>query len=334
MSQLRATLTLETLRCHAESEPSGHSEPYLWTTFFWTDVNTVGLNISHIATLTPSPSGRGLFPNDVKAGDVLPIPAVIGRKSLVLDDGNIGFMLFGCLVVLLEQNETSEDAIHFGHLAYGEAVSEALNEHLSPRLVELSRLPADDREAALTEIEKEIQKDVSAAVESAVAKSSSSFIEFLFTTHDQLVDFASISFDASRLNDLSSQAELFSLRFQKTFPGQFQEHEQDYEIVGRLRVDPFQAPRPEACQLQLDAFDAAVKALKGVDDELKALMSELSTATGADRAVIIADIKHVKENVRPLAVAGVSQAKVAYDQCKGSLLVAPSFSELSPIVPA
>jgi hypothetical protein len=117
MPQL-VTFRLNQLRCIVESDAHGGSEPYLWVTYFIVD----GRNIAQpepVATLTPVYDAfRREFPDNVRDGQVINVPPFIANFSAQVDPGPLNFMMVGCVVLLLEEDESPDKAMRAGRNAY------------------------------------------------------------------------------------------------------------------------------------------------------------------------------------------------------------------------
>lgn len=126
LDPLSVTITLDSLICHSKgNDPGPRAEPYLWAVFFKVDGTTATLSdpdltLSGAGFTAPTPGDHGdLGVREVAAGQILPIPAAIGRfqttltaipvseaiQTLGVADHVAGAV--GVLCVLMEQDWTS-----------------------------------------------------------------------------------------------------------------------------------------------------------------------------------------------------------------------------------
>lgn len=166
-------LKLANIHCTDEGDSIGSAEPYLWTVFFKIDGDTVHvdntLTLQGTATVvTTFGNHRDLIARDVDAGDNIPIPPAIGEFSTVVKPipvnpvpGTTLAGVVGCIVVLLEQDETPNAAVAQGHVALNQAVQSALDE-LIPTLNFGHQSPTDDDIKKLTDkVGKKVEDAIS-----------------------------------------------------------------------------------------------------------------------------------------------------------------------------
>ncbi len=166
-------IKLDKIHCVDEGDFIGSAEPYLWTVFFKIDGDTVhvdsSLTLQGTATVVSTHGNHGnLGVHDVSAGDDVPIPPALGEFSTVLKPIPVDLLpdrtlsgVIGCIVVLLEEDETPLHAVQEGHAALNQAVQTALDE-LIPTLNFLHQEPTDAEIKALTD-------KVGKAVEDAIS---------------------------------------------------------------------------------------------------------------------------------------------------------------------
>ena len=135
MNDLKVDLKLDRIHCYDEGDGPGDAEPYLWTVFWKVDGDTVVVNtdgpappfVQGFPTVVGTPGNHGnLGTSDVDEGDDVSIPAIIGEYHTTMKPiplttpfgsvTDVGGML-GCVVVLMEEDFTSDDAIQRGHEA-------------------------------------------------------------------------------------------------------------------------------------------------------------------------------------------------------------------------
>jgi hypothetical protein len=145
---MRWMINLNPLDCHDEGDGIGDAEPYLWTIFFKCDGSTLSVSdagrIEGSAVIFPTPGSHGnLHDDDVDAGDsvfipselgsfadsVVPIPVAPAIQPLLGQQDLPGF--FGVVVVLMEEDNVTDDGAEAGHVALNAAVQSAIDRVLS-----------------------------------------------------------------------------------------------------------------------------------------------------------------------------------------------------------
>ena len=176
MDSLKVKFNLANIKCFDEGDGNGNAEPYLWTVFFKIDGDTVSVNnqfmLQGTATVIGKPGNHNnlnVSDEGVDAGDVVPIPTSIGVFETILKPIPINLLpgktiggVAGCIAVLMEEDSTPDDAVAKGHQALNKSVQDALN-GLIPTLG-LGKEDITDEEV------KELEKKITFAVESAIAK--------------------------------------------------------------------------------------------------------------------------------------------------------------------
>lgn len=169
---------IENILCLDEGDGFGLAEPYLWTVFFKIDGETCKVNAAlrlegRATVITTSGNHGDLLRAEVDVWDNVPIPSTLGLwqtrlKPIYLDvpicDIDHAPGLIGCLVILLEEDFTPNDAIAQGHEALNQAVQQELDS-LIPTLGFFHREPTDEE---IEEISNHIGDRVTAAIESNV----------------------------------------------------------------------------------------------------------------------------------------------------------------------
>ncbi|MBS0447957.1 MAG: DUF3892 domain-containing protein [Proteobacteria bacterium] len=168
-------LELTNLHCYDEGDSIGSAEPYLWTVFFKIDGDSVHidntLTLRGTATVVATVGNHGdIGPGGVGAGDDIPIPASLGRFETTVKpiplDVPIGSLVdfpgtVGCIIVLLEQDSTSDDAVAAGRAALTSAVQDALDTMI-PTLNVLHTAPTQEELDAMTaQIGKAVEDAIS-----------------------------------------------------------------------------------------------------------------------------------------------------------------------------
>jgi hypothetical protein len=132
---------------------------YLWTVYFTIggleayvdDSNLKNIHLAGGAVVVGSPGNHGDLGdpgNSAKAGTI-PIPSDIGEYRIGLlpiplkSDPNVvyPYSVFGCLVLLMGQEDTPSDAVYAGYLTLRTALATALND-LIPTLSGMKRQPS------------------------------------------------------------------------------------------------------------------------------------------------------------------------------------------------
>ncbi|MBO9700608.1 MAG: hypothetical protein J7604_10395 [Sporocytophaga sp.] len=142
-NNLKVKFHFDRLHCHDEADGWGNAEPYMWTVFFKIDGTTCRLNDSLMlegtATIFTTHGSHGnLGDSDVDAGDTVPIPSAIGFKEMTLTPIPVPDIVkklgtddvpavAGCIVVLMEEDNVSDDGAEAGHHALNAGVQQALN---------------------------------------------------------------------------------------------------------------------------------------------------------------------------------------------------------------
>ncbi len=187
-NSLSVIFELERLKCFEEADGWGSAEPYMWTVFFKIDGTTCRLNNSLMlegsATIYTTPGSHGnLNNNDVDGGETVQIPSVIGYREMTLTPipvpdfvKNMGTddapAVAGCIVVLMEEDNVSDDGAEAGHRALNQAIQNALD-NLIPTLGAFNQEISDDDINNLT-------SQVQSRVEDAI-KNQQNFFENLWS---------------------------------------------------------------------------------------------------------------------------------------------------------
>ena len=247
MQDLNVELKLERIRCHDEGDGPGSAEPYLWVVYFKVDgetlvVNSDGPNPAFLQgppTVVPTPGNHGnLGVNDVDEGDEFPVPAIIGEYRTVMKPiplttplaaiTEVGGMV-GCLVVLMEEDNTPASAIARGHEALDSAVRDRLAEFLGTLSISKQE-PTDEDIAALSD-------QIGDAVQSAIGDGVS-VLQWIgaLGTMDAQVGSAVFRFSHSGLESSGGAPIPFSHRW---------DNEGDWELFGHIRATAI--PRRDNC---------------------------------------------------------------------------------------
>jgi hypothetical protein len=177
--QMRWTINLNPLECHDEGDGIGDAEPYLWTVFFKCDGSTLSVSdagrVEGDAVIFPTPGSHGnLHDDDVDEGDtvfipselgnfndsVIPIPVAPAIQPLLGQEDLPGF--FGLVVVLMEEDNVTDDGAEAGHQALNAAVLIAINQVLRSLGAGHTVITPEDIESVTAGIEDAVKDAIKA----------------------------------------------------------------------------------------------------------------------------------------------------------------------------
>ena len=310
-----ATIELPTLRCHEQWDGNGLSEPYLWTAFFWADISTIGTSLKVRVTVPlSSQTLRDRFPNAVQNGQDIIIPPEVGRLSVRLDDGGSNKVMLGALVVLLEQDDTPDNAIKRGHDAFRQSVDFQLNKYVDEHIDELMvRIPTFEE---LEAIASAIQKATTSAI-----KSQLSLAQKLFGNQDDFLGYTFALLLGSQVTNPNGNNLVFPLIEKDEFqPGNFgqpvQVGHQSYEIIGgRITVEPFV---PDPCASQVLAFNRARTAVEQIQQRISRLQEQLRDASFTEKQDLLNEIREIRATELPPALDAVQLAQEQLTACRNA----------------
>lgn len=267
MTDLNIEFKLDRIHCHDEGDGPGNAEPYLWTVFFKVDGDTLVVNsdgpaapfLQGAPTVVGTPGNHGnLGTTDVDEGDDVAVPAIIGEYRTIMKPiplttpflglSEVGGMI-GCIVVLMEEDNTSNSAIALGHEALDRTVRDKLAEVLGTLSISKTE-PTEEDIAALT-------TQIGDAVESAIGHGVS-VLDWIaaFGNMDDQVGSALFRFSHKQLEESGGVAIPFSRRW---------DSEGDWELFGHIKATPIRRPESKCCE------------------ELKRKIKELERALAEDR---------------------------------------------------
>ncbi|HEV2862476.1 MAG TPA: hypothetical protein VGX48_15795 [Pyrinomonadaceae bacterium] len=269
----QVTLHLNQLRCIVESDAQGGSEPYLWVTYFVVD----GRNITQpepVFTNTPVFNDfRREVPDNVRDGQVVNVPPFLANFSAEVDPGPLNFMMVGCLVVLLEEDETPDGAIFAGRNAFATGIHQELNKLIKERIRTLERGPVTDEEV------KAIRDAIEPKVESAI-RSRLSLRQKLFGNQDDVLGFAHVTFIG---DEIQSKDFEFPELAERGGGNRF-------VLSGRLGVAPVGPPPFDPCADRRAGVQDKRDQLNGLNIRLRSLQQELQTAPPQAKPAIVKQI--------------------------------------------
>ncbi|MBB3281868.1 hypothetical protein [Mitsuaria sp. BK037] len=249
MNDLNVVLKIDRVLCRDEGDGPGNAEPYLWTVFFKADGDTLVVNtdgpsppfLQGAPTVVGTPGNHGnLGTTDVDEGDSVPVPAIIGEyrtilKPIPLTSPLLGMTevggMIGCIVVLMEADETPNSAIALGH--------EALDRNVRDRLAEvLGTLSISKTEPSQEDIDA-MTSQIGDAVESAIGRGVS-VLDWIvgFGNMDDQIGSAVFRFSHLQLQNSGAAPIPFSRRWKK---------EGDWELSGRISAVPIPRPESKCC---------------------------------------------------------------------------------------
>lgn len=144
MNSLNLTMRLQNIHCFKTGEER-IAEPYLWAVFFKLDGDTVVINENLMLEGTATIFGThgfqsNLFGRSAGAGDNLPVPPPIGeyrttlRPIPLINPLHLGSLsvsevaaVCGCLVILMEEDNTPNSAVEAGYQQLVTSLRDALN---------------------------------------------------------------------------------------------------------------------------------------------------------------------------------------------------------------
>ena len=273
-------------------------QPYIWPVAIWIDNNTLAKpELVDVGTLAIG-NARVVIKSEMGPGDTADIPASVGVLRRRSEDGLSIFRLI-LVVALWHENETPEDAMRAGFQAFSSELRAAVAENLF------------DLYAANSEQEKEII----AAIETRVRNRVASAIRDGLTAWEKArVLLGLLHLDQPGGSAVSQLRELVPTPI--TLPFRLPVStgiEVDLEIQGELQVQPVPV---ELCQAQVDAVNDALATVDTIDVQIKSLQSELQHASPSEKPAIIAEIRRLRFEELPVAMATLQGARQALQACR------------------
>lgn len=300
-----AFIHLDRLRCLSEHDGSGHSEPYVWTVLLWVDDTTI-MSGKLVGSSAPgNASSRVVIKEGIKAGETVTMPSAQNRFAHRFED-NLDRRDIAIVVALLEEDETPDRAVRAGYDAFVREVPAAVVDFA---LSHGGNAPETDAER------QEVADAVRPKIESAVRGALSNFEKFQIAIGsldlDDEVGFDSVS---RRIDDGDTT---FTLAFEKTvrLPPPFNtEIKNHYEIDGRVELR--QPPPPDRCQAEIDLLNRARATVTGLQGQIAALQAELRGASPQEKPFLISEIRRIRREELPPALAAVEAAERALAVCR------------------
>ena len=302
-----AIVMLEQLRCISLKNVEAKTEPYIWPALIQVDDHT--LTTPDLVKLVAPVLGnaRVVIKDSMRAGDVAAIPTPVGVLRARFEDGLATRALI-VVVALLEMDETPESAMKAGYQAYRNELRAAVAENLFA----LSGADEAERERITGLITERVAKKVRSAVEDGLSWFEKAQVLAGTLDLDDPMGSDTQSFQGDALVSTP-----ISLAFERTVPipiigGEVSSH---YEILGRLQLRPVTVDR---CQAQVNAVIEAQGVVNGIQAEIKELQAMLRGEVESDlpKPFIIAEIKRIRTEELPPAVAELERARKALAACR------------------
>lgn len=297
MLDLNIEFKLVRIHCHDEGDGPGNAEPYLWTVFFKVDGDTLVVNsdgpiapfLQGVPTVTGTPGNHGnLGTTDVDEGDDVSVPAIIGEyrtimKPIPLTTPILGLSevsgMIGCIVVLMEEDNTPTSDIARGHEALDSKVRDKLAEVLGTLSISKTE-PTEEDISALTD-------QIGNAVKSAIGDGVNVF-EWLvsFGNMDDQIGSAVFRFSHKQLEESGGVAIPFSRRW---------ENEGDWELFGHIKATPIRRQDTRCC----DDLRRKIKELERILAEHGKRLRKIEANMGAQNKGFASAIVREKITAKP-----------------------------------
>ncbi len=298
MLDLNIEFKLDHIHCHDEGDGPGNAEPYLWTVFFKVDGDTLVVNsdgpiapfLQGAPTVIGTPGNHGnLGTTDVDEGDDVGVPAIIGEyrtimKPIPLTTPILGLSevsgMIGCIVVLMEEDNTPSSDIARGHEALDSKVRDKLAEVLGTLSISKTE-PTEEDIAALTD-------QIGNAVKSAIGDGVNVFEWiFGFGNMDDQIGSAVFRFSHKQLEESGGVAIPFSRRW---------ENEGDWELFGHIKATAIRRQEPKCC----DELKRKVKELERTLAEQGKRLGKIEADLEAQAKGFASAIVRAKATAKPM----------------------------------
>ncbi len=278
---LNVKFEFDRLVCNDEADGWGDAEPYMWTIFFKIDGTTCRLNDSLMlegtATVFTTPGSHGNLNNtDVDAGDSIPVPSAIGFNNMILvpmpvpdfvkesgtDDVTA---IAGCILVLIEEDNVTDDGAESGHRALNSAVEDALNSLIPTLGVTNQEISDEDINRLIDNVQSRIVDAV---------KNQQGFFENLWSwlNSDDTIGTKVWKFSGDEL--LSNNPTALQQRWQKVWqplppghpiglPGYWVNHG-DWELFGSINTEAIPVCPADVVKEKADTLISAPSSLKNM----------------------------------------------------------------------
>ncbi|HOY12483.1 MAG TPA: hypothetical protein PLY70_05055 [Saprospiraceae bacterium] len=316
MQKKQFILRLTTLKIVKQSDRGrGGSEPYLWVTYFKLKNHKSIVEIKDLdeplnVISKPAVSHfRALFQNNVKNGAVISIPPQVGlwdaEIDLVLQP--LSYPMLGCIVVVLEEDETSYEVMKAGFTEYSKIMKKELNALVKNKLETFDTSGVSDDDVI------RLKNAISSAVKDVIKDKLTNwqlFVNFLgINREDDLVGFSHFIFSKDEIKT-TPNFDFPEIKNHKkiTVPNNFPQLQQQilvehYEITGSLLVKnvPFSNIDPCAgLKSEIKEFKTTISAQKRkigtINAKVKAAMArnDLLLASELRAQIAVEEEKLVK----------------------------------------
>lgn len=264
---LNVVLKLDSIKCHDEGDGIGSAEPYLWTVFFKVDGETLVVNsdgpaapfVQGVPVVVGTPGNHGnLGVNDVDEGDQFAVPSLIGEFRTTMSPiplttpifgvSEVGGMI-GCIVVLMEEDDTPANAIVRGH----EALDREVRDRLTALIGTLGIGHTEPSEEEISALADQIGDAVKDAIGAGV-----SVLDWIvaFGNMDDQIGSETFRFSHKQLEEAGGAPIPFRRRWQ---------NEGDWELFGQITATPIRRADSPCCrrlQKQVNDLNARLKRLE------------------------------------------------------------------------
>lgn len=300
MTDLNVELKLDRIRCHDEGDGPGNAEPYLWTVFFKVDGDTVVVNSDDLGniflqgppTVVTTPGNHGnLGTSDVDEGDTINVPAIIGEYRTILKPipltvpvlgrTEVGGII-GCIVVLMEEDNTSDSDAARGH----ERLDSAVRDQLTSLLGTLGITKPEPTEEDISAMSDRIGSAVKSAIQDGVG-----VVEWLvgFGNMDDQVGSAVFRFSHSTLEQSGGAPIPFGRRWKR---------EGDWELFGHIRATPIRRVDSKCCEEMRRRTRELERMLSEHEKRLSKIEAGLATRAKGDAPTTIRSKANAKLTTR------------------------------------
>ncbi|MDT4966662.1 MAG: hypothetical protein QOJ64_1399 [Acidobacteriota bacterium] len=221
--------------------------------------------------------------------------------SLEVDPGPLDFMMAGCIAVLLEEDDTPNQAMIGGRIAYAKEMHKQLNILAKERIRTLNKKDITEAEV------KAIKDSVGDSVKSAIKKGLS-IGQKLFGNQDDQIGFTYV-------NLVDDEIKSRTLNFPEIFEGDDPKSSSNrYVLSGRIVVGPVPPPVVEICSKEREAVKAKEHQISGLQLRVISLQRQLQTATPQAKAGIRDEIAATNIEADQ-AIAELPALKTALSKC-------------------
>ncbi len=315
---ISATIEVPSLHCTEQFDEHGNSEPYLWFAYFFADATSLQPQAEDpVSVFVPDIADtRALFP-DVANNQDVDIPPEIGVFEVKLEGTAFNVAMLGVLAVLMEEDDTPDDAIAAGYKEFRKALHRELNRHVS----ENGLVPPNDDQ------KEEIVDAVRSSVKDAIADELG-FFEGLCDNQDDNIGFSLAIFFGADLKEPPAptvkvfelpaiDADAFAIKFTNGFPPQFQivkVGHHHYEFVRpQLKLRKVE---PAFCVKDLELVNETLVRLQALRGRVDKLKVQLAKAAESKKPEIRRKIGDLKKNQIPKARAAYAAALAAFRDCR------------------